>query len=140
MLNRKSLAAICMIYLVASLSIGWGQTSRTLRDRIPKPDPEKYHNIRIRNSKDWKNPYLVVLPDGIEVLGVTQAGHPIATESVAGVLETLPDSAWPYGLVVAVQDNGIVSQEDAARIQANRIKLVELLGKEGVSVDFWPSA
>ena len=65
----------------------------------------------------------------------------ISVESVPVTLEKLPDSAWPYGLVVAVQDMGILSREkDPALIEANRAKLLNLLKELGIAVDRWPSA
>lgn len=95
----------------------------------------------IREAKDWKNPYLIVQPDGIEIVGVTTPGHPIAVDSVRGALEALADSAWPYGLVVAVQDAGITSSMQVApQIRRNQAKLVNTLRKLGVTVEFWPSA
>ena len=72
---------------------------------------------------------------------MTPVGQAIAVESVPGTLEKLPDSAWPYGLVVAVQDMGILSgKTDPARIEANRAKLLNLLKELGIAVDPWPSA
>jgi hypothetical protein len=58
-------------------------------------------------------------------------------DSVA-YLEKLPSMAWPYGLVVAVQENGILGGD--ARIKRNREELVRLLEKAGIKVDGWPSA
>jgi len=74
-------------------------------------------------------------------VGMTSDGSPIAVESVAAALERLPDAAWPYGLVVAIQDNGIVAaKSDRAQIDANRKLLVGLLNDLGVVVGLWPSA
>lgn len=109
-----------------------------LRARIPDADPRKYHDIR--DAKDWKNPYLIVRPDGIIIFQASGGGNPIPVDSVPAALESLPDSAWAYGLVVAVQDNGIVgSQADESQIQANRNSLVRVLSQLGVMVDLWPS-
>lgn len=71
--------------------------------------------------------------------GVTPVGQAIPVDSVPLVLEGLPDSAWPYGLVVAVQDIGLVSDGDLPRIEANRKKLLMLLKKLAIAVDLWPS-
>src|SRR5690349_15536807 len=101
------LVGVLLAQFVAAVGIGCAQTSRSLRDRIPKPDPNKYHSVR--DAADWKNPYLIVRPDGIEIIGMTPVGRGIAVESIPGVLERLPDSAWPYGLIVAVQDLGILA-------------------------------
>ena len=136
-LKRGLLVAIFVGQLVTSTLIGWTQASASLQSRIPKPDPKKYHTVR--DAKDWKNPYLVVRRDGIEIVGITAVGHAIAVDSVPGVLKGLPDSAWPYGLVVAVQDIGLTSQGDPLRIEANRQKLLTLLKKLGIVIDLWPS-
>lgn len=124
---------------VAAGSIGCTGTSRPLQDRIPKPDPKKYDSVQ--DARDWKNPYLVVRRDGVEIVGITPVGRAITVESVPGVLDRLPDLAWPYGLVVVVQDIGILSgNTDLARIDVNRTKLLNLLKKLGVAVERWPSA
>lgn len=116
-----------------------GQTSRPLRQRISNADPKQYRAVN--NEKDWKNPFLIVLPDGLKVLGVSGTEKPISVDSVAPVLEGLPDSAWPYGLVVAVEDNGIISsKQDVMLIDANRRQLLRLLRNLGIAVNLFPSA
>jgi hypothetical protein len=138
-LKTLLLVGLLLVQLVVAVCIGGTQTSRPLQDRIPKPDPKKHHSVQ--DAKDWKNPYLIVRRDGIEIVGVTPVGQAMSIESVPGMLEKLPDSAWPYGLVVAVQDIGILSgKTDLARIEANRTKLLNLLKGLGVAVDRWPSA
>jgi hypothetical protein len=67
-------------------------------------------------------------------------GHSIPIDSVPGGLSELPDSAWPYGPVVVVQDIGIVSPGDPARIKANRKTLLALLKKLDIAVELSPSA
>jgi len=117
-LKTRLLLGLLLVQLRAAPHIGCAQNSRSLQDRILRPDPQKYHSVR--DAKDWKNPYLVVRRDGIEILGMTPLGRAIAVESVTGVLDRLPASASPYGLVVAVQDIGIVSSRaDLANIEAN---------------------
>jgi hypothetical protein len=113
------------------------EPSNPLQRRIPGPDPKKYQGIR--DAKDWRNPYLIVRPDGIEVVGVTDGGSPMTVDAVTAVLERLPDSAWPYGLVVAIQGNGrAVSESDRSRIETNRNLLLGRLNDLGVIVGFWP--
>lgn len=127
-----------MAQLIASTPPGWTQTSPSLQSRIPKADPKKYDAIR--DAADWKNPYLIVRRDGVEIIGMMAVGHSIPVDSVSGALRELPDSAWPYGLVVAVQDIGIVSPGDLARIKANRKALLTVLKKLDIAVELWPSA
>jgi len=138
-LKTGLLVGLLLAQFVAAEQIGCTQTPRSLQNRISKPDPKKYHSIQ--DAKDWKNPYLIVRRDGIEIVGMTPVERAITVESVPGVLVSLPDSAWPYGLVVAVQDIGILSgKTDLVRIDANRTKLLNLLKKLGIAVDRWPSA
>jgi hypothetical protein len=102
-------------------------------------DPKKYQTIR--DGQDWKNPKMFVRPEGIEVIGVTPPTRGIPVESVLDTLEHLPDSAWPYGLVVAVSDVGVIgSGKDVPRIQANRTRLLMILRQHGIVVELWRSA
>lgn len=59
---------------------------------------------------------------------------------VVAYLEKLPSIAWPYGLVVAVQESGLRATGDDAKIKGNREELVRLLKKAGVKVELWPPA
>jgi len=108
-------------------------------DRIPKSDPKKYQGIL--DAKDWKNPQLIVRPTGIEVIGITPVGSGLPVDSILDVLGHLPDSAWPYGLVVAVSNIGLrTSKNENAPIHANRVKLLRILKRNGIAVELWPSA
>lgn len=111
---------------------------RTLRQRVLPADPTKYKDIR--DGASWANPFLLVRRGGVEIIGVTDVGNGIPIDRVEGVLLRLPDSAWPYGLVVAVQENGIRAPGDDAPIRAIREKLLALLKRLGIAADLWPSA
>jgi hypothetical protein len=137
-LRNGLLGAFYVALVVASILIGWTQTPQSLQNRIPKPDPKKYRAVQ--DAKDWKNPYLIIRRDGIEIVGMTAVGQAIPVDSATRVLSGLPDSAWPYGLVVAVQNVGLVSEGDPPHIEANRKRLLMLLKKFGIAVAFWPSA
>jgi hypothetical protein len=129
---------ICIAQLLAIISVAQ-TTPSPLPNRIPKADPKKYQAIR--DGQDWQNPKMSVRPEGIEVIGITPPGRGIPAESVPDILEHLPDSAWPYGLVVAVSDAGVIgSRKDIPRIQANRTKLLKILRQHGIVVELWPSA
>jgi len=115
------------------------QPSNALTQRIPDADPKKYQGIH--DGKDWKNPCLLVRTDGVVVSGATSDGNPIPVKAVAEALESLPDSAWPYGRVVAVEDDSVgASEPERSRIEANRILLEPFLGELGVIVGSRPSA
>lgn len=134
--TRRLTVVITLEFAAAILC--WAQPRHSLRKRVPKADPAKYRDVR--DARDWKNPYLVVHPDGIEIVGVTSRGSSIPIESIGAALGALPQSAWPYGLVVAVQDLGVVAPGDGPRIRANRKSPLRTLKQLGVAVDLWPSA
>lgn len=109
-----------------------------LKNRIPPPDPNKYRSVR--DAHDWQNPYLIVQVNGIRPISPAKDTPTMSPADVASYLEKLPSIAWPYGLVVAVQENGVRAPGDDDRIRRNREELVRLLEKAGVKVDLWPSA
>jgi hypothetical protein len=92
----------------------------TLNNRIPPADPAK--DRCITDGQKWRNPYLIVQAKGIDPWSMSPATK-IPTMSPADVvayLKKLASSAWPYGLVVAVQENGLRASGDDARIKRNR--------------------
>lgn len=110
------------------------RSANPLRERIPDADPKKYPGFH--DGKGWKNPCLLVQADGVVISGASDR-NPIPVKAVAAALESLPDSAWPYGLVVAVADNA-ASEPERSRLDANRTLLEPLLGELGVIVGFRP--
>lgn len=111
-----------------------------LKNRIPPPDPNKYRSVR--DARDWQNPYLMVRANGIDARPISAATETptMSPADVVAYLEKLPSMAWPYGLVVAVQENGVRAPGDDARIKRNREELVRLLENAGIRVNLWPSA
>ena len=112
----------------------------TLKNRILPPDPNKYRSVR--DACDWQNPYLMVQANGIDARPITAATEAptMSPADVVAYLEKLPSMAWPYGLVAAVQENGVRAPGDDARIKRNREELVRLLENAGIKVTLWPSA
>jgi hypothetical protein len=112
----------------------------TLKNHILAPDPNKYRSVI--DARDWQNPYLIVRANGIDVRPISAATEAptMPAADVVAYLERLPSIAWPYGLVVAVQENSLRAPGDDAPIKKNREELVRLLQKAGVKVELWPSA
>ena len=110
----------------------------TLKNRIPPADPNKYRSVA--DARDWQNPYLVVHANGIDARPISAATEASTMSPADAVkyLERLPSIAWPYGLVVAVQESGLRASGEDARIKKNREELVRLLGEAGVKVELWP--
>jgi len=98
-----------------------------LKSRIPPPDPAKYRSIV--DAHDWQNPYLMVRAAGIDARPISAATESptMSPQEVIAYLEKLPSVAWPYGLVVAVSENGVRARGDDAPIRRNREELVRFL-------------
>jgi hypothetical protein len=112
----------------------------TLKNRIPPANPAKYRSVA--DARDWQNPYLMVQAKGIDArpISAETEAPTMSPADVVAYLEKLPSIAWPYGLVVAVQENGLRAPGDDAQIKRNREELVRILEKAGVKVELWPSA
>src|SRR5262249_3985469 len=95
----------------------------------------------IRDAKDWQNPYLVIQADGVLVTagGSTKK---VAVGDLEAALASLPPSAWPYGAVIAAQEQSIRAGDgsDDAPIAANKARVTTILGGLGLTVSWWPSA
>src|ERR1700722_625855 len=79
---------------------------------IPEPSPEKYRSLI--HMKGWRNPYLIVRVDGVALLDPDDHLERILKPGeLTLALGNLPPSAWPYGRVVAVTENGMRSGTSA---------------------------
>jgi hypothetical protein len=121
------------------------QTARadpaTRLQSIPAPNVEKYRGMT--DMKDWKNPYLIVREDGIGLLDLANHEiHILKPEDVPAALADLPPSAWPYGRVVVVTLNGVVSgsKQGEIRMRENRALLAGTLESLKVTINWVPSA
>jgi len=113
-----------------------------LNQRIGAPAPRRYANIR--DAKDWNNPYLVIRADGIEVTSkqIASGRKIIAAADLEQTLLGLPVAAWPYGRVVALEENGVKAPDhnDDASVAQNLTTAVAILKKLDVAVKRWPGA
>jgi len=108
--------------------------------QIPPADAQKYGQMR--DPKAWRNPYLLVKPDGLWLLDASNnEERPLKPDQVLNALAALPSSEWPFGRVVAVQE--IVSENsDADRIavRKNRAILAGTLEGAKILIDWVPSS
>ncbi len=107
---------------------------------IPLANPEKYRGTIV--SKDWRNPYLIIRPDGVGLRDLPNNEiHILKVGEVAEVLARLPASAWPYGRVVAIEEDGRSgSTEDTIRMRANKGIVSGTLQSMHVRIEWVPSA
>jgi hypothetical protein len=108
--------------------------------QIPPADPQKYGQVR--DMKSWRNPYLIVKQDGLWLLDVgNNEERPVNPDRVLDALATLPDSAWPYGRVVAVQEIATGSSDsDHAALRRNRAVLAGTLEGAHVLINWVPGS
>jgi hypothetical protein len=107
---------------------------------IPAASPEKYRG-KI-DMKGWRNPYLIIRTDGVALLDPDDHLERILKPGeLTQALGDLPPSAWPYGRVIAVTENGVRgSADDDVKIRTNRAIVAGTLESMHVLINWVPSA
>lgn len=142
---RRTAFTMLLVFMVSSGAAPQTNTNErtrsvtSLKARIPPPKQSVYGAIR--EGTAWQNPYLIAMEDGVKVMKEDHDGPIVSVEEVMRFLEDLPKSAWPYGLVVAVQRQSVCCRysDGEARIRANQAELVSRLKRGGIVVSMWPS-
>ena len=132
-------------------------SDRELLDQIPPPAKSRYMAIRAKAS--WDNPYLVVsaktislrikyppppqssaLP-GTPLLQPENARKRVLEVRLADLpeaLASLPQDSWPYGRVVAIEEDPNEVRTNRVQIRRNLEATIETLNDLGVIVYEWP--
>jgi hypothetical protein len=106
---------------------------------IPAADPAQFEPIR--DMKTWRNPYLIVRPDGLALLDAADSAEiRLKPDELLPALAALPASNWPYGRVVAAAENAKASEKDQVEIRRNKGILGGMLEGAHVAVKWVPSA
>jgi hypothetical protein len=108
-----------------------------LDSRIGTANVSLYRSIR--DSNEWKNPFLIIRPDGIEVItsGIPSGRRVVASSELRRTLVDLPVTAWPYGRVVAVQEIKIrAADKKAERVIEAASAILKALR---ITIERWPS-
>ena len=103
-------------------------------------DPEDYK--KVRDAKDWLNPYLIIERDGVTVICNALARDErkfITLPQIDDYLKNLPATAWPYGKIIGVQEAGIGSGNDGQLIGENKKKIEQILESLKIKPNWWPS-
>jgi poly-gamma-glutamate synthesis protein (capsule biosynthesis protein) len=100
-----------------------------------KPEPW----TQIRDAKDWRNPFLTIHPDGIELIAAGAPTEPVSLDDLESTLGDLPAEDWPYGKVVAVKQNPTESRGDPALVKTARPRVRAILLRMGIKADWWPA-
>ncbi|MGA7312516.1 MAG: hypothetical protein WBX22_00975 [Silvibacterium sp.] len=133
-------------------------TDRQQLDQIPPPAKSRYLAIRTRES--WGNPFLIVGKKTVTLrimypeppqsdLAPGGLMHPpnarrrelvLRLSELPEALASLPENAWPYGRVVAVEEDMVAARADRIQVRRNVETTMQVLNDLGVVVYEWPGA
>ena len=108
--------------------------------QIPPADPHKYAGMR--DMKGWRNPYLILRPDGVGLLDpANNEQRLLKTDELVETLAALPIDAWPYGRVVVVAESSPIDAEDQ-KVAVRRVKgiVAGTLESLHIQINWVPSA
>ena len=105
---------------------------------IPAPDPAQYEHVK--DTKNWRNPYLIVRADGIVLFDSADSAEILLKpDEVLGALSKLPSSNWPYGRIVAATEGTRNSDQDGVAVRRNKGILGGLLEQAHITVRWVPA-
>ena len=117
-----------------------GITPEARLQQIPPTDPHKY--VGMRDMKGWRNPYLIIRPDGVGLLDpANNEQRLLKTDELVETLAALPAAAWPYGRIVVVTEASPAGAEDQ-KAAIRRIKgiVAGTLESMHIQINWVPSA
>src|SRR5271166_69303 len=133
-------------------------TDRQQLDQIPPPAKSRYLAIHTRES--WGNPFLLVgkktvtlrimypepphsdLAPGtlMQPANARKRELSLRLSELPEALAALPQEAWPYGRVIAVEEDPVAVRADRIQVRRNVETTIQLLNDLGVVVYEWPGA
>jgi hypothetical protein len=131
------LLPVLMLVACSRQNVPQKLTPEQVLETIPTADPAKYDHIQ--NTKNWRNPYLIVRADGIVLYDTADSAEIILKpEEVIDALAQLPPSNWPYGRVVAAAETASTSDHDGIAIRRNKGLVGGLLEEAHVAIRWVP--
>jgi hypothetical protein len=130
-------------------------TARQSLQNIPTPSKHLYVNVHSTDA--WQNPFLTVHRDTLtlrvifpqQTSSAFDAGtmlHPAAARrqeleirmsDLPEALSAVPDYAWPYGRVVAIEESPTASRQDRVQVRRNVEQAIRIVNDLDVVVDEW---
>jgi hypothetical protein len=127
-------------------------------DSIPLPSKNQYMAIHMRAS--WQNPFLVVTKSTVSLtmlypdMGPARAPgdtflRPQAARrqrlelrlsELPRALTALPQNVWPYGRVIAVEDDPSAPKQDKPQVRRNEEATLQILNNLGVVAYEWSAS
>lgn len=130
-------------------------TARVALEEIPPPSKHLYVNVHSTDA--WQNPFVTVHRDTltlriifpVQTSSALDAGtllHPAAARrqelqirmaDLPEALSAVPDFAWPYGRVVAIEESPTAPRQDSAQVRRNVEQVIRIVNDLDVVVDEW---
>lgn len=129
-------------------------------DAIPPPAKTRY--MAVTSSARWQNPFLTIHPGSVELRipappapplqrtrrGRKRRGRPaplwktttLTLDALPAALAALPETNWPYGRVIATQDDLSGPSTANVQVRRNEEKVLNLLNNLGVVTYEWPQS
>ena len=130
MVKRNCVVALVILGLIGGCR---HRRSSDLDPRIPAANPSQYEHVG--DAKNWRNPFLVVVRDGVRLKSSAIEGgeKTITLDQLRDSLKELPVPARPYGRVVGYQESSLRSGDDEQMIRRNWGMMLEIL--ESMDID-----
>lgn len=132
-------------------------SDRTLLDQIPPPAKSRYMAIRAQSS--WENPFITIsqktvslrimyppppqssaLPGNmLQPANARKRVLELRLADLPEALASLPEDSWPYGRVVALQEDPNETNTNRIQVRRNVEAAIQTLNDLGVVVYEWPS-
>jgi hypothetical protein len=127
-------------------------TQREQLDLIPPPSKNRY--MAVRNLDSWENPYITVQPGMLELhvtladpnpspigaggmlrpVGARRQELNISFDKLGEAIAAIPQSAWPYGRVVAIEEAHKTPAQAEHTVRRNMEMAVGTLNDLGIVV------
>ena len=161
---RREEQAMSKVAITAAAAEHQAQAAQAQRDqqraqlaRIALPTKSRY--VDVHEPGAWANPFLSFDAQMIN-LRITRADANPSTLGQGGLLRpaaarrqelqirqqdlvealiALPESAWPYGRVVAIEESPLADKKQRPAIRRNIEAAIQQLNDLGVVVDEWPA-
>ena len=131
------------------------EAARQQIEMIPPPSKTRY--MAVKNLSAWENPYLtvqggmvtlhVMLADAnksdlglggmLRPAGARRQDLNVRVEDLATALNAIPESSWPYGRVVAVEEAHKVPVSAQPEVRRNLETVMKMLNDLGVVAYEW---
>jgi hypothetical protein len=161
---RKEQAAVTQVAASAATAEHRAQAANAARDQqraqleqIALPTKSRY--VDVHEPGAWLNPFISVDAQMVNLRITLQDANPstlgqggllrpsaarrrevqIRSQDLTEALIALPQSAWPYGRVIAIEESPLADKSQRVAIRKQIEAMIQQLNDLGVVVDEWPA-